>query len=104
MFCFLGFSQTKKFAEKENTAVFTTKFVINENKEITEVYHDIDDGAWQFFSNDKFENYAKVAMIVTLGQIIKKDITLLEISDLPLGYYAIRKAKGQKWTIKKTLQ
>ena len=43
-------------------------------------------------------------MIVTLAQIIKKDTTLLEISDLPVGYYAIRKSKVQKWIIKKNVQ
>ena len=101
---FLSNSQTKKFVENDNTAVFTTKYVITENKEITKVYHDIEDGSWQFFSNDKYENYEKVAMIVTLAQIIKKDTTLLEISDLPVGYYAIRKSKVQKWIIKKNVQ
>ena len=99
---FLGFGQTKKFVEKENTAVFTTKFVAVENKDVTKVYHDIEDGSWQFFSNDEFENYEKVAMIVCLGNIIKKDKTLLEISDLPMGFCATRKMKGQKWIIEKT--
>ena len=32
--------QTKKFNEADNTAVFTTKFVVNDKKEITNVTHE----------------------------------------------------------------
>ncbi|KUJ60433.1 hypothetical protein AR687_17760 [Flavobacteriaceae bacterium CRH] len=92
---------TKKFKESEKTVVFTTKFVVLENKEITSVYHYKEDNCWQFYSNDKFENYTEVAMLVGLGQIIKRDKTILEIADLPEGYFAFRKSKGEKWTIEK---
>lgn len=91
----------KKFKEADNTAVFTTKFVITENKEITEVHHDEDDGAWQFFSDDKFDDFSKVVKIVGLGQITKIDTTLFEIADMPMGYVAHRKFKGDKWIIEK---
>jgi hypothetical protein len=107
MLSFLGFgksnAQTKKeFKEPLNTAVFTTKYVTEENKEITYVTHDLEDGAWQFFSEDKFEDFGKVAKILSLSQIIKIDKTVLEIADLPLGYYAIRKSKKENWEIFKT--
>ena len=92
---------SKKFKESEKTAVFTTKFVMLENKEITLVYHFGQDSAWQFSSNDEFKNYKDVAMLVELSQIIKKDNTILEIADLPLGYLASRKSKGEKWKIEK---
>jgi len=92
---------TKKFKESEKTVVFTTKFVVLENKEITSVYHYAEDNTWQFYSNDKVENYMDVAMLVGLGQIIKIDDTILEIADLPEGYFAFRKAKGEKWVIEK---
>jgi hypothetical protein len=106
MASFFSFSkataQTKKaFTEELNTAVFTTKFVISDNKEITYVTHDADDGAWQFFSEDKFEDYEEVAKIVGLGQIIKRDESILELADMPVGYYAFRKSKKDKWVIKK---
>lgn len=71
-----------------STAVFSTRFVINDNKTITHITHDIEDGAWQFFSDNEFENYEDVAIIVGLGEIIEKDNSALEISDLPLGYFA----------------
>jgi hypothetical protein len=91
----------KKFKEADNTAVFTTKFVIVDKKEITEVYHDEDDGAWQFFSDDKFDDFEKVAKVVGLGQITKIDSTLFEIADMPIGHVAYRKFKGDKWIIEK---
>ena len=91
----------KKFNEADNTAVFTTKFVITDNKEITEVHHDEGDGAWQFFSDDQFDDLSKVIKLVGLGQITKIDSTLFEIADIPTGYVAHRKYKGDKWIIKK---
>ncbi|WP_129054891.1 DUF2185 domain-containing protein [Flavobacterium sp. YO64] len=103
---FFGFGnatgQVKKhFKDAPNTTVFTTTFVLKEKKTITYVTHDAEDGAWQFFSNDKFESFEKVAQIVSLEQIIKIDKTLLELADLPLGYIATRKSLKDKWKIEK---
>lgn len=91
----------KKFEDSLNTAVFTTTFVINDKKDITYVTHEIEDGAWQFFSSDAFDNYEEVAMIVGLGEIIKIDKTVLDIADLPLGYVATRQSVDDKWITKK---
>lgn len=88
-----------KFTESPNTAVFTTKFVIYDKKEITYVTHDIDDGAWQFFSNDDFNNFEDVAKIICLSEIIEIDPTLLELAEMPEGYIAYRKFKGDNWII-----
>ena len=92
---------TKKFEEAENTAVFTTKFVVVDKKDITTVYHEEEDGAWQFFSEDTFENFNEVAKVVGLGQIIKLDESILELADMPLGFKAHRNSKGEKWVIEK---
>ena len=89
----------KKFKEADNTAVFTTKFVIVDKKDITYVTHDKEDGAWQFFSDDHFDDFENVAKIVALGEIIKLDSTLLELADMPEGSSAHRKSKADKWTI-----
>jgi hypothetical protein len=90
----------KKFNESDNLAVFTTKFVIKDNKDITIVTHHKDDGTWQFFSSDPFDNFEEVAMIVGLGQIIKIDSSILELADMKEGYVAHRNSKGEKWEIK----
>lgn len=90
----------KKFKEADNTAVFTTKYVVQDKRPITYVTHEEEDGAWQFFSSDKFEHYEEVAMIVGLGQIVSLDPSLLELSDMPQGHYAIRDSVNDKWIIK----
>jgi hypothetical protein len=66
----------KKFQEPGNTAVFTTKYVIRDKKPITYVTHDEEDGAWQFFSSDEFENFEEVAMVVALAEIVAIDPSL----------------------------
>jgi hypothetical protein len=90
-----------KFEESNITAVFTTKFVINENKDITLVIHDKEDNTWQFYSNDHFDSYEDVAMIVGLGEIINLDDTILELVNLPEGYVARRLFKGDRWIVEK---
>ena len=89
------------FKEAGNTAVFTTKFVLFENKEITTVYHDEDDGAWQFFSADHFDNYEEVAKIACLDEIIAMDESISKLSEMPKGYFAYRRSRLDKWTIQK---
>ena len=91
----------KKFEDSLNTAVFTTKFVVKENKEITYVTHDIEDSAWQFFSDDEFDNFEEVAMLLSLEGIIEIDKSVLEIADLPLGYIATRQTAKDRWRILK---
>jgi len=94
-----GKMENKRFKEADNIAVFTTKFVIVDNKVITTVTYEKEDGAWQFISNDPFDNFESVAQIVGLGEMINIDSTLLEIADLPEGFRAYRKFKGDKWII-----
>lgn len=95
----MGEARTE-FDTQNDTAVFTTKFVLYDNKTITYVTHDLEDGAWQFFSDDSFENFEEVAKIVGLQEIFEMDNSLLEIADLPLGFCATRKDKFDNWTIK----
>jgi len=90
----------KKFVESLNTAVFTTKFIIEQNNLITEVYHDREDGAWQFLSNDSFNDFENVAMVVSLGEILEQDSTLIELAEMPKGYFAVRDSINSPWIIK----
>lgn len=94
----------KNFKESYNTAVFTTKFITTDKKDITKVTHDKEDGAWQFFSDDHFDNFEDVAKIVGLGEIIKIDSSILELADMKEGYIAHRNSKGDKWIIEKSKQ
>lgn len=78
-------SREEGFNEPLDTAVFTTKFVLEESKDITYVTHEVEDGAWQFFSIDDFLNYEQVAKVVGLGEIIEIDDSVPEIADMPEG-------------------
>ena len=92
---------SKRFKESGRTAVFTTKFVLDDGKAITTVYHYEEDGAWQFSSSEEVKDFEEVARIVSIDEIVKLDETLLEVSDLPEGFVAFRNRKGEKWEIKK---
>jgi hypothetical protein len=89
-----------EFGTLYDTAVFTTKFVVDENKTITCVTHELEDEAWLLFSDDLFENFEEVAKIVGPQEIYNMDNSLLEIVDLPLGFCAKRKYKFDNWKIK----
>lgn len=84
-----------KFNDAENTAVFTTRQVINEGAPILFVFHDEDDGAWQFHH----DNNANIedAMIVSLAKMISLDNTLNQLFDLPEGWCAARKSISNSW-------
>ncbi len=79
--------------------VFTSQNVIN-GKEITIVYHDLDDD-WQFFSADNKNITEEDVKIAGFGEIIETDASLKDlISHLPKGFMAQRKNKGESWEIK----
>ena len=86
---------------EHDLAVFTTKFVIKNNKTVTYVSHDQEDGAWQFFSNDTFDDYEKVAKIVGFNEILEHDPTIKPLKNLEMGFCAIRKNKRDLWKIKR---
>jgi len=92
----------KQFKEGLNTAVFTTRFIIENKDTITFVYHFDEDGAWQFSGTQQAgdDDYR----VVSLEEIIKLDKTVLELADLPLGYEAYRLDNKSPWIIKKSLQ
>ena len=91
----------KQFEDSLNTAVFSTTFVVKEKKLITYIAHDEDDGAWQFLSNDEVDDLMKAAMLVGLETIIEIDKTVLEVADLPYGYFATRNSIKDQWVIGK---
>ena len=64
----------KVFPDSLNTAVFTTKFVVHDRKEITYISHDFEDGSWEFYSDDNFDNYEDIVLILSLDEIIQLDM------------------------------
>ncbi|SHJ97022.1 hypothetical protein SAMN02745163_02955 [Clostridium cavendishii DSM 21758] len=84
-----------KFNDVENTAVFTTMQVINEDMPILYVSHDEEDGAWQFHHGENIN--IEDAMIVSLAHMVYLDGTLTQLVDLPLGWIATRKSINDSW-------
>jgi len=88
----------KKFIDNPNTAVFTTRFILDRTEIIKYVFHYEDDGAWEFVGGK--ESDESDYRVISLEEIIMVDNSILDISDLPLGYSAYRDTQKDKWTIK----
>ena len=87
----------KKFADDLNTAVFTTKYILDGASPILFVFHD-EDGYWQFSAHVidlPDEDYR----IVALEEIINLDKTVLEVADLPYNMKASRSDRMSPWII-----
>jgi hypothetical protein len=87
----------KQFPQPLTTAVITTKQVIRQNSTIVYIAHHEDDGAWVFTGAEEFlpEN----AMMISLAEMIKHDATILDVADMPVGFYAVRKDKNSPWKV-----
>jgi hypothetical protein len=59
------------------------------------VYHDQEDGAWQFHGPG--ESNLESAVLVCLHHIVDKDPSITELVDLPLGWYAVREKVTDPW-------
>lgn len=88
------------FADAPNTVVFTNKHVMS-GKLITAVYHDEEDGSWQFHTNDPDTNSNDAMMLVALSEVASVDPTILELAAMPTGYKATRSSPHTAWFIEK---
>lgn len=78
-------------------AVITTKKIIKRIGWIGYVSHDLDDGSWQFLELKESNLNPAEAAVISLEEIIKIDPSIMELTDLPVGWYAWRDAKGSTW-------
>ncbi|MDR6513703.1 hypothetical protein [Chryseobacterium camelliae] len=90
----------KQFTEDLNTAVFTTKYILEKVSPILYVFHYEDDGAWQF-SGEEENIDDKDYKVISLEEIIDIDNSILEVADLPLQHMAYRSSINEPWKIKK---
>ena len=91
----MGSNLNWPFTEPENVAVFTVRQIMERRCPILRVYHDKDDGAWQFLEwgtpvDTDF-------MLVALKTVVAIDASLAELADLPLGWMAWRRDTGDPW-------
>jgi hypothetical protein len=83
------------FQDPQNVAIFTTKHIAKNGRPILFVFHDADDGAWQFHSDDITRS--EDMMILALSEIVEIDPTIAELADLPFGWKASRNSPLDSW-------
>jgi hypothetical protein len=87
------------FAEPHNMAILTTSGIIERKYPVLYVSHDADDGSWQFHSGAEIN--IEDAKVISLGEIVNLDKSLLSLADLPLGWVAVRSSKNSFWQYSK---
>jgi len=80
-----------------NTAVFTTKKIMIDNELITRIYHSSDN--YLSFMDDYSTNSNQNIMLVSLGEVLKKDNSIKDAINIPIGHYAYRANLNEKWII-----
>jgi hypothetical protein len=84
-----------KFSDPPHTMVFLSKAVQSGAEPITYVSHDSEDGAWQFLGDGMAGGEKPV--ICCFHHPIDNDRSLVELADLPLGWWAERTKPGEPW-------
>ena len=92
----------KDFVNNLNTAVFTTKYILNNDSPILYVYHYEEDGAWEFLGMETDINDDDYR-VLSLEEIINIDSSVLKIISIKMGYYAKRESREAEWIINKIL-
>ena len=88
----------KKFSDNVNTAVFTTKYILEKHSPILYVFHYEDDGAWSFSGHEDCHNGDY--RVISLEEMISIDNSILDLVDMPYGYRAKRADINSPWIIK----
>ena len=74
--------------------MFTTCRVIDEGYPVLLVTHD-EEGDWQFLCNTT--NDTEDARIVGLQCVVENHPSVCDLSDLPMGWQALREGPDQPW-------
>ena len=83
------------FDDPPNVAVITTKRIMRDGYPILLVIHEDEGGEWQFL--DGLDLAMADSSIVGLQTVVNHDTTILELADLPLGWYAERTDMNADW-------
>jgi len=89
-----------KFPDPAHTGVYTTKRIMNGDEPILYVFHDAEDGAWQFHGPS--ESRPEDASLICFHHIIDRDSTIKELVDLPRGWCAKREKASDAWVREQT--
>lgn len=83
------------FEEPENTAVITTRRIMEEGRPILSVFRDAEEGEWQFLDGEDVG--PEDAMVVGFGSILRHDPSVSTLADLPPGWVAWRDSADADW-------
>lgn len=84
------------FSDPRDLAVFTVDRIMTGQHPVLDVFHQVFDGAWQFVTGEDLDSES--GMFARLHEVVETDLTLRELSDLPLGWQAERSSVGAPWT------
>jgi hypothetical protein len=90
------------FSDPQNVAVIADKRIVSGQDWIAYVYHDRDDGVWQFHTNRTEPLGESDASVVSLKNIADLDSSVLELAALPIGWHACRVSIDSRWEIAET--
>ena len=84
------------FPDPGDTAVITLHRIIDARAPILSVWHNADDGSWQFLDGSNELNTDEAA-VVALEVIVRLHPSVLEFADLPKGWVAWRPNPNSPW-------
>ena len=86
---------TWPFDDPPNLAVISLRSIVFDGAPVLYVTHDLDDHCWQFLGlGDPDE---RDSCVVGLSEMWARDVSLAELSDLPLGWHAWRDTASSPW-------
>lgn len=88
-----------KFSDPPHTGVYLSETVHKGTEPVTFVSHDTEDGTWQFLGDSMTDGGGPV--ISCFHHPIDCDSSLVELADLPAGWYAERARVGEPWVRRK---
>ena len=80
-----------------NQVAITTKNILRQQSYIVKAIHD-DEGYWIFFDEELYINETN-SSVLSLGEVLEKDPTIVEILEMSINKQAIRKNHECPWII-----
>jgi hypothetical protein len=84
------------FDDPPDLATITTREIMDGKDWIALVFHDEDDGGWQFLG-PAGAPVSGEAMVVGLRELFDREASVRELADLPLGWRAWRAQPEATW-------
>jgi hypothetical protein len=83
------------FADAPDVCSVTVRQVIQGSEPILLVVHDAENGDWQFLTGGDF--HVADGMLVALSNMVRRDSSIAELADLPLGWQVWRASLAGPW-------